>query len=65
MNLAERIRYLSRVYHPELPEPVMICSWEYTKTLNDGRHEFKCSQCGDVQVVNDLLGGTETRVCRG
>jgi len=50
---------------PDLPKPVMECAWTYTQTLKDGRHELKCSQCGDTQLVNDLLGTAETRVCRG
>ena len=43
----------------------MVCSLVYNRTLDDGRHEYKCSQCGDTQTVNDLVGATETRECRG
>jgi len=56
---------LHRRYSPELPEPVMVCSLVYNRTLEDGRHEYKCSQCGDTQIVEQLLDATETRVCRG
>jgi hypothetical protein len=65
MNLAERIRLVTRRYSPELPEPQMVCSWAYSRTLEDGRHEFRCSVCGDTQIVDDLLSGAENRVCRG
>jgi hypothetical protein len=65
MNLAERIRLVTRRYSPELPEPVMVCSLVYDKTLDDGRHVYKCSQCGDTQIVGELIGATETRVCHG
>jgi hypothetical protein len=65
MNLAERIRLVTRRYSPELPEPRMVCSLVYDRTLEDGRHEYKCSQCGDTQIVDQLLDATETRVCRG
>lgn len=65
MNLAERVRFLSRLYTPELPEPVMVCSLVFNRTLDDGRYEFKCSQCGDTQVNRELIGATETKVCRG
>jgi hypothetical protein len=65
MNLAERIRLVTRRYSPELPEPVMVCSLVYDRTLEDGRHEYKCSQCGDTQIVVELLAATEKRACRG
>jgi hypothetical protein len=65
MTLAERIRLVTRRYTPELPEPKMICSWVYSRALIDGRYEFVCSQCGDTQIVDQLLDATETRVCRG
>jgi len=56
---------LHRRHTPELPEPAFVCSLVYDKTLEDGRHEYRCSQCGDTQIVNDLVGATETRLCRG
>jgi len=65
MNLAERVRMLSRRYTPELPEPQIVCSLVYDKTLEDGRHEYKCRVCGGTQIVSELIGATETRVCRG
>jgi hypothetical protein len=65
MNLTERGRLLSRRYTPELPEPVMVCSLIYDKTLEDGRHEYKCSQCGSTQIVNELDDAIETGECRG
>jgi hypothetical protein len=65
MNLQERILMLHRRYSPELPEPVMVCSLVYNRTLDDGRHEYKCSACGDTQIVVELLAATEKRVCRG
>jgi hypothetical protein len=65
MNLHERILMLHRRYTPELPEPVMVCSLAYSRTLEDGRHEYVCSQCGDSQIVRELLEATETRVCPG
>ena len=52
-------------YSPELPEPVMTCSWTYSRMLDDGRHEYVCSQCGSTQIVNGLDGVIERRVCRG
>ena len=64
MNLAERIRLVTRRYTPELPEPEMVCSLVYSRTLEDGRHEYVCSQCGDVQVVGELIGAMETRICQ-
>jgi hypothetical protein len=65
MNLAERIRLVTRRYSPELPEPKMVCAWAYSRTLEDGRYEFKCSQCGDTQITSELIGATETRMCQG
>jgi hypothetical protein len=65
MNLADRIRLVTRRYTPELPEPVMVCSLVYNRALDDERHEYKCSQCGDAQIVDQLLDATEPRVCRG
>ncbi len=65
MNLVERIQMLSRQRTPELPEPQMVYSLVYNRTLDDGRHEYKCSQCGDTQIVSELVGATETRACRG
>jgi hypothetical protein len=65
MNLAERIRLVSRRYTPELQEPQMTCSWVYSRSLENGRHEYKCSRCGDRQIVSELIGATETRTCRG
>jgi hypothetical protein len=65
MNLAERVRFLSRLYTPELPEPVMVCSLVFNRTLDDGRYEFKCSHCGNTQITTELLGTIETKVCHG
>ncbi len=66
MNLRERVLMLHRMYTPHLPEPRFTCSWSYTGRSADGKHEvFKCTACGDVQVVNDLLGQMETRTCKG
>jgi len=63
VSLAERIRTVLR-QDPTLPSPVMVCSLVYSRTLEDGRHEYVCSQCGDTQIVNDLIGATETRICQ-
>ncbi len=64
MNLRERVLMLHRMYTPHLPVPRFICSWVSTGKV-DGKEEFKCSACGDVQYTNDLLGQIETRTCKG
>ena len=64
MNLAERIQALAR-QDPTLPPVRFVCSLVYNRTLDDQRHEFKCSGCGDTQIVSELLGATETRPCQG
>lgn len=63
-QLNERGKYLFRTYAPELPEPIPVCSWVYTRTLEDGRHEFRCGQCGEVQVRDELIGCRKEQVCR-
>ena len=64
MSLQERIeQLLQRDPWVSHLKPQVICSWRYVRTLEDGRHEFKCAGCGDVQIVKELIGGTQTRTC--
>jgi hypothetical protein len=60
----ERARRIAAQSFPGVPFRV-ICSWVYSRTLDDGRFEFKCSQCGNTQITTELLGTIETKVCRG
>ena len=64
VDAGERARRIAAQNFPGVPFQV-TCSWVYSRVLDDGRHEYKCSQCGDTQIVSELIGPTETRVCRG
>jgi len=63
-DIADRARRIAAQNFPGVPFQV-ICSLVYNRTLDDGRHEFKCSRCHDTQIVDELIGATETRECRG
>jgi|HubBroStandDraft_5_1064220.scaffolds.fasta_scaffold687482_2 hypothetical protein len=63
-DIAERARRIAAENFPGVPFRV-ICSWVYSRTLDDGPYEYVCSQCGDTQIVQDMIGEMETRTCRG
>jgi hypothetical protein len=63
MNLSERVQHLAALHTPHLPKPQIVCSMVYETTLPDGTHRFRCSECGAVQIVDQLIGGTQTRSC--
>jgi hypothetical protein len=64
MNLTERVKYLTATLTPGLPVPQTMCSFALVRALPDGKYEYRCSQCGGVRIVDEMLGATR-RVCRG
>jgi hypothetical protein len=63
-DIADRARRIAAQNFPGVPFRT-VCSLVYSRTLDDGRHEYKCSYCEDIQIVEELLGRIENRVCRG
>ncbi len=63
-DIAECVRRIAAENCPGVPVQA-VCSWEFVRKLDDGRYEYRCAVCGDVQIVDQMIGATETRVCRG
>jgi hypothetical protein len=62
-DITERARRIAAAVLPGVPFQT-VCASEYVRQLDDGRYEYRCTVCGDVQVVDQMIGATETRVCR-
>ena len=63
-DIAERAKRIAAENFPGVPFRT-ICSTEFVRQLDDGRYEHRCTVCGDTQTVDEMIGATETRVCRG
>jgi hypothetical protein len=63
-DITVRARRIAAQSFPGVPFQIS-CSWAYSRTLEDGRFEFKCSHCGNTQITTELLGAMEERACRG
>jgi hypothetical protein len=62
MNLSERVQHLAALHTPHLPKPQIVCSMVFEHAVGD-KFKFRCSQCGAVQDVSELIGGTQIREC--
>jgi len=63
-DIADRARRIAAQNFPGVPFQ-SVCSLIYYQTLADGGTQYRCSVCGDTQIVSELIGATETRECRG
>jgi hypothetical protein len=63
-DITEGARRIAAAVLPGVPLQA-VCAWEYVRQLDDGRYEYRCTVCGDTQVVDEMIGATQTRVFRG
>jgi hypothetical protein len=63
-DITERANRIAALMYPGVPFQA-VCSWEFVRQLDDGRYAYRCTVCGDSQIVAELIGGTQKKICRG